>query len=257
MIKLLKCEYLKTRRRYIVLTALAITAMGLLVGTYGDYSGDSGAFMLENGWMDFLYQMPLLNAIFFPLLSIVIASRLADVEHKGAALKQLCAIEKKGKLYDAKLLYGAGIVLLSICINWVALILYGKYMGFGGEVPWRLYLLFLLFTIVPTVVIYIIQHTLSMLFKNQAVAFFAGIIGTFAGLFSLFLPQVPILRRCLPWGYYGTLQFVGMFGWTKETRYANAYFALMDIDWLFFGILTASMIVFYLIGRKLFCEKEV
>ena len=235
MRRLLQCEFYKTRRRYLFVTALAITAIGLAWATYGNYDGPSGAFMLENGWMAFLYQLPMLNAIFFPLLSIVIASRLADVEHKGGALKQLCAIAEKGRLYDAKLLYGLGIVLLAVLLHWLGLIVFGIVRGFGGTLPLRLYLLFLLFTILPTMAIYIIQHTLSLLYQNQAVSFFVGIIGTFAGLFSLFLPQVPLLRRFLPWGYYGTLQFVGMYGWTKETRYADAYFALMDIDWLFFG----------------------
>ena len=257
MRKLLKCEFLKTRRRYIFLTALVITAMGVLWGTYGDYNSESGKFMLENGWMNFLYQLPLLNAIFFPLLSIVVASRLADVEHKGAALKQLCAIEEKGKLYDAKLLYGLGIVLLCVFLSWSAIVVFGMIKGFGGEFPLRLYLLYLLFTMMPTAAIYIFQHSLSLIFKNQAISFFAGIIGTFAGLFSMFLPQLPALRRCLPWGYYGALQFVGMFGWTQETRYANAYFAIMEIDWVFFAVLTAATVAIYLIGRTAFCEREV
>lgn len=257
MIRLLRCEFYKTRRRYILLTSLAITAIGLLWATYGDYDGPSGAFMLENGWMNFLYQLPLLHAIFFSLLSIVIASRLADIEHKGAALKQLAAIEDKGRLYDAKLLYGFGIVLLSVLLDWCAVIIFGSVMGFGSPLPLGLYLLFLLFTVVPTAVIYIIQHTLSLVFKNQVIAFFAGIIGTFAGLFSMFLPQLPWLRRCLPWGAYGALQFVGLYGWTKETRYADAYFALMDIDWVFFAALVIAAAVLYVIGRKLFCEREV
>ncbi len=257
MITLLKCEFLKTRRRYIFLTALMITAISLFWGTYGDYDGTSGAFMLENGWMNFLYQLPLRNAIFFPLFSMIIASRLADVEHKGEALKQLCTVVQKGKLYDAKLAYGLGIVLLSVMIDWIGLILYGKYIGFGGAFPLNLYLMFLLFTAAPTITVYIIQHTLSMIIKNQAVAFFTGIIGTFAGLFSMFLPQLPAFRRCLPWGYYGTLQFVGLFGWTKETRYADAYFKLMEVDWLFFYILLAATVIMYFVGKKLFCEREV
>lgn len=257
MTRLLHCEFLKTRRRYVFLTALAITAVGLLWGTYGDYGSESGQFMLQNGWMNFLYQIPLLNAIFFPVLSIVVAARLADAEHKGGTLKQLCVLTSKERLYDAKLLYGLGIVLLSVVISWAGLLIFGKCMGFGGELPWNLYLMFLLFTAVPTATVYMIQHALSMIFKNQAVSFFAGIIGTFAGLFSMFLPQFPLLRRCIPWGYYGTLQFVGMFGWTKETRYANAYFAVMDIDWLCFFLLLAGAAAAYWIGRKIFCEREV
>lgn len=257
MIRLLKCEFWKTRRRFIFLTALVITAVGLVFSLYGDYSGPNANFLLENGWMMFLYQLPLSNAIFFPLLAIVIASRLADLEHKGAELKQLCAIEKKGRLYDAKLLYGAGILCLSVLINWVVILLFGKGIGFVGDLPLELYGLFLLFTIVPSLAVYLFQHAISMIFKNQAIAFFAGIIGTFIGLFSMFLPQLPWLRKCVPWGWYGTLQFVGMFGWTQETRYENAYFEIMKTDWIFFAVMIAVMIVLYFVGRKIFCTKEV
>lgn len=253
MITLLKCEYKKTKKKYLFLTALAITAIQLCWALYGKYND----FSLHWAWMMFLYQLPLLNAIFMPLLSIIVSSRLSDIEHKGSMLKQLAVITEKGRIYDAKLLYGLFIVLLCSLASWAATILFGYIKGFQGTVPLKLYALYLLFTITPTTVIYILQHTLSLLFKNQAVTFFTGIIGTFFGVFSMFLPQLPLLRRLLPWGYYGTLQFVGLFGWTKEARMKHASFEVMDIDWWAFGILITAGIALYIIGRKLFCRKEV
>lgn len=253
MIKLLQCEYRKTRGRYIFLTALAITAVQLCWALYGKYND----FALRNGWMMFLYQQPLVNAIFLPLLSVIVSSRLCDIEHKGVMLKSLEVLTEKGKFYDAKLIYGLAIVLFCNLVSWAGAIVFGYIKGFGGELPLKLYLLYLLFTAVPTIGVYIFQHTLALLFKNQAVTFFSGIIGTFCGLFSMFLPQIPILRKLILWGYYGVLQFVGMFGWTKETRYAEAYFEIMGFDWIFFGVLTAVCIAMYIIGRYLFCRKEV
>ncbi len=244
---------MKTRRRYIFITALVITAAELIWALHGDYNG----FMLENGWMAFLYQLPLINAIFMPLLSVIISSRLCDVEHKGAMLKSLAVITEKGKIYDAKLIYGLSIVLFCNILSWAVTIIGGYAIGFHGNVPIKLYLLYLLFTVTPTVAIYIFQHTLSLLFKNQAVTFFAGIIGTFGGLFSMFLPQLPWIRKSLLWGYYGVLQFVGLFGWTRETRYANAHFDIMGFDWTFFAVLIAVIILIYVIGRKLFIRKEL
>lgn len=148
-------------------------------------------------------------------------------------------------------------MLICGLISWSITILFGYLKGFYDGVPIKLYLLYFLFTIVPTAVIYIFQHILSLMFKNQAVTFFAGIIGTFGGIFSMFLPSVPFLRKMLPWGYYGVLQLMGMFGWTKETRMENVYFEVLDIDWLFFGILIGAGVIMYIIGRYLFCRKEV
>ena len=253
MIILLQCEYKKTRRKYLFLTALGITAIQLCWALYGTHPEDT----LKWGWMMFLYQFPLINAIFLPLLSIIVSSRLADLEHKGVMLKCLAVITDKKRIYDAKLIYGLSIVLLCNLISWCVTILSGYIIGFSGAVPLRLYALYLLFTLTPTIVIYMLLHALALLFRNQAVTFFTGIIGTFIGLFSMFLPSFPLLRKLLPWGYYGALQFVGMFGWTKETRMKNVYFATMDIDWMAYGILIVMGIAFYLIGEKLFERKEV
>lgn len=253
MIELLKCEFKKTRRRYIFLTAIVITVIELFWGLYGN-SSDT---VIEHGWMIFLYQFPMVNTIFLPLLSIIVASRLCDLEHKGSTLKQLCTLTQKGKLYDAKLLYGLAIISFATFITWLVPVIFGKIKGFSGDFPRNLYLLYFLFTLAPTVVIYIFQHSLSLLFKNQAIPFFIGVIGEFAGLFSMFLPQLPFLRKSLLWGYYGALQFVGMFGWTKESRWDYVYFEVMHIDWAFFAVLVMVSVVIYLIGRKIFCEREV
>lgn len=253
MRKLLQCEFLKTRRRFLLLTVLGITAVQMGWALSGNYTPDS----LRYGWMMFLYQFPLYNAIFLPILAIVISSRLCDIEHKGVMFKHLCTTTPKGKLYDAKLIYGIVLILISIFVSWTTLFLFGTIKGFEGKIPMKLYLLYLLFTIVPAVAVYIFQHTLSILFQNQAVSFFVGILGEFCGVFSLFLPQVPILRKSLLWGSFGVLQFVGMFGWNKETRMSKVYFEVMDIDWLSFGFLILVSIGMYLVGRKLFCEREV
>lgn len=252
MIKLLQCEFRKTKGCYIFLTAAAVTAIEIMWAFYGKYTEN----IIRLGWMIFLYQLPLTNAIFMPLLSIIISSRLCDIEHKGAMLKQLSVITEKGKIYNAKLIYGILIVVLCNIIGWCSVLIFGYVKGFGGNVPVKLYLLYLLFTVAPTVVIYIFQHTLAIVFKNQAVTFFVGIIGTFCGVFSMFLP-FPVFRKVIIWGYYGVLQFVGLFGWTKETRFADAYLEVVGIDWLFFGILIIAGIVMYIVGRILFCRKEV
>lgn len=253
MIRLIKCEYRKTRGRYVFLTALALTAVSLSWSLYGKYDD----FAIRNGWMRFLYQLPLINAIFMPILAIVIASRLCDIEHKGVMFKQLLTIVPKGKVYDAKLIYGVSMIVICTLIHWGVTIAFGYFKGFGGGVPLKLYLIYLLFTLVPSITIYLFQHTLSIVFPNQAVAFFVGIIGAFVGLFSMFLPPFPVLSKLILWRYYGTLQFVGLFGWTKETRYANAYFEVMGFDWTDFWILIVACAVMYIVGKILFCSKEV
>lgn len=254
MIKLLQCEYQKTKGRYLLITAFVITAAQLFWVLYGKYDDP---FILQNGWMMFLYQLPLANAIFLPILSAIISSRLCDIEHKGVMFKQLSVAAEKSALYNAKLLYGLGITLLCILLSWTVTIIFGYCIGFAGNAPLNLYLLYLLFTIIPTAVIYLFQHGLAMVTKNQAIPFFSGILGTFLGVFSMFLPGIPALRRSFIWGYYGVLQFVGLLGWNSETRYTTAYFEILDIDWLFLGVLILAGVGLYYLGRTIFCRKEV
>ena len=92
---LLKAEYLKNRRRYIFLTALALTAAAGAWAFYGSYTGESGSFALENGYMLYLYQPPLINTIFFLLMCTLIASRLAETEHSGGGFRRLCVIAER------------------------------------------------------------------------------------------------------------------------------------------------------------------
>ena len=92
MIRLIKCEYKKTKRKHLFLTAFAALVLMSVWAFYGDMSSD---FIRRNGYSMFLYQFPLVNAIFFPLLCTVIASRLCDLEHKGSNFKLLCTMEDK------------------------------------------------------------------------------------------------------------------------------------------------------------------
>lgn len=257
MRKLLKCEMLKNRHRYVFLTALAVTAMGCVFAFYGDHTTreDTAAFYSANGWLLFLYQLPLIATIFFPILCAVVASRLCDTEHKGNNFKLLCTLTDKGRLYDAKLLYGLMITLSCVTLFWCVALVMGRVSGFAGAPPMEFYGLFLLFTIVPTVSIYCFQHALSMYFRNQAVPFFTGILGEFVGLFSLFLPY-SFLRNNLIWGHYGALQFMGLYGYDKETRYRYAYMEHMGYNWPALAGSVVCAVILYLAGRRLFQTKN-
>lgn len=252
MITLIKCEFMKTRHRPVFITALAFTLIGVFAGIKGDYSK-----VLHLGWRMWLYQMPLINALFLPFLANMVAAMLWGIEHKGAMLKQLCTATRRGSLYDAKLLFGLGIMVFCVLSAWGITLAYGCYAGFTGGCPIYLYLLYLLFTLVPTVAIYIFQHSLALLVKNPAMPFFTGMLGQFIGVFAMFLPSLPWLRRLLPWGYYGALQFVGMFGWTKEYRYERVHFDLLPIDTKALAFIVAMALIMYLTGKYLFIKKEV
>lgn len=256
MMRYLKAEFLKCRRRHLALTVGAMLLLVCAWAFYGEYRGSANDFLMKNGYMLFLYQLSLIHMIFFPLLSSIVAVRLWDVEYKGSCLKQLCAVGDRRRLYDAKLICGLSFVLGGVVLFWLALLIFFQWVGFGGGFPLLLYLRHLLCMLLATAAIYLLQHTLSMVFQNQAVPFFIGLIGEFAGLFLMYFPQ-GIAQRFLVWSYYGVLQFVGLYGWTKEAHYAHAYFEVSPVSWPDLFLLVGIMSLIYFVGKVIFQKKEV
>lgn len=207
---------------------------------------------LSQGWMHFLFQFPLLNTIMMPVIAAVLASRLCDIEHKGDTLKLLNTVMSAGRLFDAKFLCGALYMLAVVILQLVVIVVVGYVTGFYGNPPADKLLYYLLFTTAVNLTILLLQQVLSLLFKNQMIPLTVGVIGSFGGLFILYLPQS--LERFLLWGYYGVLMLVGM-DWDRTTRITNFYYT--PLDWAGFITLAVMFCAIYIIGRALFIRKEM
>ena len=88
----LRLEFLKSKRRGLMLTTLLLVGFEVL-WIYMAFRNPS-ANEIQIGWMELLYQVPALNSIILPVTAAVIASRLADVEHKGETWKLLETIQR-------------------------------------------------------------------------------------------------------------------------------------------------------------------
>lgn len=250
MIALWKAEYQKTRGRYPLLFVLGMSAVAMAWALNGKLSEDAVA----KGWYMLLYQMPLINTLMLPVTAMLLSFRLGDLEHKNGMLKQLCCVADKGKLFDAKLLYGFGLMLAGIVLQWCCIIADGLFRHhFGGSFLGREYLLLLLFTIAPAAAIYVLQHTVAMCFTKPAVSYVVGIVGEFAGVMSMFLPY-RWFSQTIPWGYFGALMIVGS-EYDRETRISTYFYR--EINWTAFVLIIFMTVLIYLIGRIAFCKKEL
>ena len=250
MITLWKAEYQKTRRRYLMPFVLVMSAVSLTWALSGKLSEDA----IAKGWYMLLYQMPLINTLMLPVMALLLSFRLADLEHKNGMLKQLCCVADKGKLFDAKLLYGLGLMLAGVVLQWCAIIADGFYRHhFSGVFLWKEYLLLLLFTIAPAAAVYVLQHAVAMCFTKPAVAHVVGIVGEFAGLMSMFLPW-RWFSQAIPWGYFGALMLIRS-EYDRETRISTYFYR--EINWGAFVLIITITIVIYIIGRIAFCKKEL
>lgn len=207
---------------------------------------------IVQGWQHYLYQLPVTNALFLPVLMAVMASRVADVEHKGLMLKTLYTMQPRGQLLLAKLLLGGWYLLWLMVGQLFTLLFIGLYKGFYGPIPWGYLGCHVLFTYTITLCIYLVQLLLSLFVVNQAVPLIVGIAGSFCGLFSLFLLNHPLSRLVL-WTYYSQLFLCGM-NWDKETRITEMYW--IEPAWGSFALLTAGFLLTLLAGWRLLERKE-
>ncbi|WP_077609541.1 ABC transporter permease [Clostridium sp. Marseille-P2415] len=248
--KELLIEFQKIRGRKIWLAAAALLGAQCLWGLWAFRNMD--AHELSQGWERCLYHFPVLNAVMMPVIIAVIASRLCDVEHKGHTFKLLHTVMPAGKLFDAKFICGALHMIAVGFFQVIVIIIFGNVKGFGEVLPVDKLFYHLLFTTAINLTLLVLQQVLSLLFANQMLPFTVGLIGSFAGLFSMFFPKG--IQKCLLWGYYGILIQVGM-NWDRDTRVTDFY--SVPIDWTGFMLLGIMFAVIYIAGRMLFVRKEM
>ncbi len=249
MIRQLRAEQIKARRRRV----WAVTAaLGLLLCLWGAFNyRHADVSDLAQGYSGLFYQLPLFNTILLPLGLAVIASRLCDWEIKGNTLKLLCTLQKKERLYDCKLLMGFKHLFLIACMETTGILAAGARFHFTEKLKIRLLALHFMTLLAAGAFVYLLQQTLSLLWENQLAPLVVGLIGSFAGLFSLYFPKE--ISRLVPWSYF--CQFTPiLMDWNRETRQQRFYPTEFPTA-LFLGFLAATVGV-YIIGKLLFVRKE-
>ena len=207
---------------------------------------------IVQGWCYYVYQLSAANAILLPVLMAGMASRIADVEQRGNMLPLLCTLEQRSTVLLTKLCCGSWYLLWLLLGQIVTMLLIGLYKGFYNPIPWDYFGYYLLFTGLTTLCIYLVQLLTAMLISNQAVGLIVGVVGSFCGLFSLFLQQ-HVLSKLWLWTYYSQLFLCGM-NWDKETRVTEMYW--VTPDWGAFLLLLVGFLLTLLAGWRLLERKE-
>ena len=234
--KLLALEFCKCRRRKLTLVCAGLLAAQLL--WFGVYLTRQDAEALAQGWMLLLYNLAMVDAIMLPIGVAVIASRSCELEHRGHTLKLLETAVTPGRLYAAKLAWGALVLAGLLLVRGALFLALGLAMGFPGGTPWGRFVVFTALSWAVSMTLYALQQGLSLRFANQAVALVCGIFGSFVGLMALLFPVW--VQRCVPWGYYGlfpavlgTFNYLGNLEvldagwyslWTQHTLFASMFF---------------------------------
>lgn len=248
--KELSVEYKKQHHLFVWTIPLVFLAVLFLWGTAGQRNLSD--YDLAQGYSYLLYQLPVLNCIFMPIMLAVISSRICDMEVKGQTWKLLFTLQNKGGFYDRKFLTEF-LYLLLFCLGELGvLLLYGMIYGYTEPLPITLCLRHLAATLVAGSAVLTLQHILSLLSANQIIPLLAGLVGSFLGLFSEFFPDS--LARLVLWNYFGAFVPYGI-DWDQEMQEVILTSRAFPVG-LFAGFFIFT-VLFYLLCRHIFIKKEV
>ena len=251
MIRELKVEIRKTRRRFLWALPLGVVLIEFLILVTNKYIYKPE--ILEDGYFYLLFGIPLYNTIFLPLALAVMASRICDAENKGNTYKLLCTMQEKRHIFDVKLLLGGLYVLFLTALEALLLLVLGQIIPITQPFPLKHSLIFLGVLFVVSWSLFLMQQILSLLISSQLIPLFIGLLGSFVGVFSAFFPMDKV-TGFLPWGYY----IVGLTisSWYDEANRISYYYE-SSFRWPWFvGFLVFSLIL-YFVGKRFFLKKEV
>lgn len=250
--RLFLTEFRKIRRRHI-----GFLYVGALLFTFLWMVWAMSSMSLEEidsqGYYYLLFSIPLINAIILPTILACVESRICDIELKGNTLKMLCTMQLRHSIYHVKLAVSS-LYLLIFCLAETAMIPFlCCYYQISQPMPIKNIAIFLFSTYAVSLVLIILQQSLSLLSENQLFPLFFGVVGTFVGLFSWFFPNLPI-RYMLPWGYYCVGISVNML--YDQTTRTVTYHTIPFPTEIFFCFLIFGILI-YLVGKHRFMKKEV
>lgn len=245
----LRLEFYKARRkRYLLLVAAmsAAQALWLAWALRGMETNE-----LTQGYLNCLYQFPMLNAIVLPVMIAALVSRMCDMEHKGDTLKALFTMERSGALFDAKFICTAAYLAVATGLQIAVMLLMGHAKGFAA-VPVTDFVLYFISQLLCSLFLALFLQILALRYVNQFIPLAAGLIAGFLGLMAMFFP--PWFMRLVPSAYYGLLSTVHL-NWDKAAglvEYYRAPFSIGDC-----ALLAAALVLLYWFGRKSFVKREV
>lgn len=247
-----KTEWMKVKYRrigWILAAFFALVVLWILWAV-----DDASAEQIWDGYRMLFLQIPLMDTILMPTMTAMLASRLCDAEVKGDTLKLLCTMERKGRLFDMKLLMGAVYLAFFVGAELILIFALGKFYGYGRPLEPVQLLLFVLQIYMVSLTVYLFQQLLSFRFENQILPLAAGLLGSFLGLFSWFFPEGIVWKRFLIWAYYSLLGFIN-YTWDEQTRITTYY--NVSFDTVSFLLLVLILLAGYAAGKLWFVRKEI
>ena len=246
---LCECKKTKWRLAFILIPVFGIISLWSLWLLH-----DPSEQMIHTGFTHMTTTIMLLNSMMLPISLAVMASRQMDMENKGNTYKLYYTLQKKSGLFVCKLLLAAAHLFLFFVGEAFMILVLCRICGVTEAFPVLAYLRLLGTGFFTCILLYILQLFFSMRLENQLYPLFIGLIGSFAGLFSMLFPVGSFFLRLCPWSYF-TLGSSFLMVYDEATKTMS--YPPIPFDTVGFFILLAATLILFLAVRNYFIRKEV
>ena len=242
-------EFFKLKRKKVFIFMILLISFECIFGVH--LAKRNLSYNIQGFEMEYLImELTDLNAIFFPILIAVIISRLCEIEHKDNFWKNLfCVGISKKCIYLNKFIISSILIFLCISGEFATILIYSLF----AKIKFSLLLLmiFSLCTFMVSIPIIALQLLISSFYKNQIYAITLGLAGSFVGFTAGLFPEG--IRRIILWSYYWDLSPISLV--FKENEISGINYQGISIIPVI--IIFLIEILIYILGKKMFCKKEI
>lgn len=243
-------EFFKLRRKWIfamITFFLSAEIVWTLMATRKYMTGNPD----HANWEMIIIMLTSLNALFLPIISAVVVSRICDMEHKGDTWKLLrSASVSIRQVYASKYICASVLMLGAVCLQILAIIAIGLMNKLVDPIPLSMILSFGFGTILTNMAVIAMQQWVSLCYKNQAFSLCLGMVGGFIGMTADFFPS--IISRFFVWSYYSGLSPIKL---NNTSNIIEPITQSLDL-----GLLTAITVlaaIFYMAGSSHITRQDI
>lgn len=237
--RLMKIEWQKYRGSHIVALLLVPIILTILISFMNGFSTTEPL-----QWDILMMGQNMIKIIYMPVFLASLASIAVQLENRHDMWKvlQTSGVSMK-KLYAVKYLLIAGLYSLGQIAEWLVLIGLSRFKGVTQAIPWERFGLALLSQFVISLAILTLHYWLSYRFSNALVSLSISLIGSLAGLITIFISQM--LMWVIPYSWYGFLMLVDSQKvngeWVRTLRTLNPALIVVSV---------LCTVLFYQLGKR-------
>lgn len=197
-------EFAKMRRLRLWLVA-GVVSLGTVLFSSMQLFSDAYVERIDDPatahWQSALLFYALIKAMTAPILVAVIASRQVEVEHAGNGWTMGATLGRsRCTMCLAKVVALTPVVAATTAFELGALVVGGRLAGATAALPITTWAWYAVASFAITLTLLAAHVWLSARIEQQLVPLGVGVLGAFAGVFAMLMPDW--LSRLLPWGYY-------------------------------------------------------